>query len=252
MLAKVLANGPNYFTFGEVIEGAGEAVTPDMYYNLGQVTEFDFSRKLAPNFQSQGKLDSLSNFGTDWGLMPSDNAVTFIDNHDTQRGEAILTYKDGAVYTLANVFMLAHPYGHPKVMSSYAFNDHDQGPPSTPVHQGSSVNCAQQGPWICEHRQPQIAGMVAFRKLAGDSAVTNFAVSDDKNAVAFGREGNGFVLINRGQNTWTVTLDTGLAAGTYKDILGVLSSSVTVGSDQKAQFEVPSMSAVALTSASKQ
>ena len=32
-----------------------------------------------------------------------------IDNHDTQRGDAPLTYKDGDVYRFANVFMLAYP-----------------------------------------------------------------------------------------------------------------------------------------------
>ena len=53
-------------------------------------------------------------------------AVVFMDNHDTQRGDAPLTYKNGQRYYLANVFMLAHPYGHPKVMSSYEFSSHDQ------------------------------------------------------------------------------------------------------------------------------
>merc|ERR1719191_1943723 len=73
--------------------------------------------------------------------MPSGSAIVFLDNHDTQRGNAPLTYKYGDLYYFANIFMLAHPYGYPKVMSSYYFNDHDQGPPSTPVHSGSSVAC---------------------------------------------------------------------------------------------------------------
>eukprot|EP00976_Prorocentrum_cordatum_P061638 1176383-Prorocentrum_minimum.AAC.1 len=39
-----------------------------------------------------------------------------IDNHDTQRGAAPLTFqRDGVAYVLATVFMLASPYGYPKV-----------------------------------------------------------------------------------------------------------------------------------------
>ena len=33
-----------------------------------------------------------------WG-----GAEVFMDNHDTQRGEAQLTYKNGGLYSLANV-----------------------------------------------------------------------------------------------------------------------------------------------------
>lgn len=167
-LGKVLANGPTgVYTFHEVISGANEAVKPEMYFSIGQVTEFNYARQLAPNIKEDGKMKYLDTFGESWGFMPSEHAVVFMDNHDTQRGEAQLTYKDGALYTLANVFMLAHPYGHPKVMSSYAFSDHDAGPPSQPVHSGGSVNC-NQGQWVCEHRFPEIAGMVGFRNVAGD------------------------------------------------------------------------------------
>jgi len=134
------------FIFQEVISGAGEAVTPSMYESIGHVTEFDYASKLAPNFQDDGKLNFLSNFGKAWGLMPTNDAVVFLDNHDTQRGDAILTYKNGKLYELASIFMLAHPYGYPKVMSSYYFDGHDQGPPSTPVHSGSSIACGGAPP----------------------------------------------------------------------------------------------------------
>lgn len=247
-LGAVLRDGPGLYGFMEVIEGAGEAVQPPMYYSDGQVTEFDFSAQLCDKVKNEGQLGQLAQFSASgWNLVPSENAVVFIDNHDSQRGSAGLTYKDGALYILANVFMLATPYGYPKVMSSYSFSDHDQGPPSTPVHSGgSSVACGLNQPWICEHRFPQIAGMVAFRKAVGDSPVVNTATGNNNDAIAFGRGGQGFVLINRGQGTWTATLDTGLKAGTYNDLLGVLSNPITVGSDGKANFEIPSLRAVAL------
>jgi alpha-amylase len=217
-----------------------------MYFSIGQVTEFQFARQLVPNILEEGKMGYLNTFGETWGFMPSANAVTFIDNHDTQRGEAQLTYKNEPLYNLANVFMLAHPYGHPKVMSSYAFNDHDQGPPSNSVHQGSDVNCGK-GEWVCEHRWPQIAGMVAFRKTAGNSAVANFASDLNNDAIAFSRAGKGFVLINRSSNQWVKTLQTGLAAGTYTDVLAdVEDATITVASDGMASFSVGSMHACAI------
>ena len=56
--------------------------------------------------------------------MPADKAIVFVDNHDLQRGhagdEGTLSHKNGALYELANVFMLAWPYGYPMLMSSYA------------------------------------------------------------------------------------------------------------------------------------
>lgn len=70
-----------------------------------------------------GKLAWLSQFGEAWGMLPSDKAIVFVDNHDNQRGHGgggtVVTYKNGVLYDLANVFMLAWPYGYPQVMSRY-------------------------------------------------------------------------------------------------------------------------------------
>ncbi|NEP54917.1 MAG: hypothetical protein F6K65_41515, partial [Moorea sp. SIO3C2] len=68
-----------------------------------------------------GQLKNLMLFGEAWGLMPSHKAVIFVDNQDTQRsGDLnVVTFRQPADYRLANIFMLAWPYGTPKVMSSY-------------------------------------------------------------------------------------------------------------------------------------
>jgi len=244
-LGELLKQGPGLYSFHEVIEGNGEAVKPEMYFGIGQVTEFNFANSLGSNVKQDGKMKYLANFGEAWGLMQSEHAVTFMDNHDSQRGSAPLTYKDGDLYTLASVFMLAHPYGYPKVMSSYAFNDHDQGPPSSPVHQGSSLNC-DKGEWVCEHRQPQIAGMVGFRLAAGDAGVDHFVSAQGDNAIAFGRGGKGFVLINRSGSEWKATLQTGMKAGNFEDALGTNTGTITVGADGQASFTVPAMKAIAI------
>ncbi|MCB0203109.1 MAG: ATPase, partial [Anaerolineae bacterium] len=144
--------------YQEVIEGGGEGVSAQAYFSNGQVTEFDFGLKLAEMFRS-GRLADLRTFGESWQeLMPSDRAIVFVDNHDNQRGHGggggVLTHEDGALYDLANVFMLAWPYGYPRVMSSYAFTHTDQGPPqdqdgtTSRVHQGTA-GCSEG--WVCEH-----------------------------------------------------------------------------------------------------
>lgn len=243
------------FLFTEVIAGAGEAVTPDMYYGIGHVTEFGYGQQVGSNVLQSNKMQYFSTFGESWGLMPTDKAVVFLDNHDTQRGNAVLTYKDGALYTLANVFMLAHPYGYPKVMSSFAFNDHDQGPPHDPVHTSpdplTGVNCGK-GEWVCEHRQPAIAGMVRFRSVSAGAPVAQFNSGLNGNAIAFGRQGKAFVAINRDPSqTWTATLPTTLGGGNYNDVISTNNQTVMVSGDGKVSINLPPMSAMAFHIASQ-
>ncbi|CAH0715704.1 unnamed protein product, partial [Brenthis ino] len=68
-----------------------------------------------------------------WGLLASNDALTFIDDHDNQRGHGaegnILTYKQAKQYKGAIAFMLAHRYGQLQLMSSFAFTDTEAGPP---------------------------------------------------------------------------------------------------------------------------
>lgn len=64
--------------------------------------------------------------------MDGNNALVFVDNHDNQRGHgaggnSILTYKNSKQYKMAVAFMLAHPYGVPRLMSSFFFDDSEAG-----------------------------------------------------------------------------------------------------------------------------
>src|SRR5690606_12847973 len=97
----------------EVIGAEGEAVQPEMYFEIGQVSEFFYADYLDYNIINENKMVYLETFGEDWGLIPEEYAVVFLDNHDTQRnGRAQLTYKNGDMYTFANIFMLSWPYGN--------------------------------------------------------------------------------------------------------------------------------------------
>ena len=67
---------------------------------------------------------------------------------------------------MAVAFMLAWPYGYPRVMSSFFFDDTDQGPPQdgngnilSPII-NSDDTCGNG--WVCEHRWRQIYNMVKF------------------------------------------------------------------------------------------
>ena len=78
-------------------------------------------------------------------------AVIFTDNHDNQRGHGaggayILDHRDGnALYNLGNIFMLAYPYGHPSVMSSYYWSSAGQPCRSRRRHFQRSVWERQSG-----------------------------------------------------------------------------------------------------------
>ncbi|MFF4285761.1 alpha-amylase family protein [Streptomyces sp. NPDC001633] len=223
------------FWVQEVIYGAGEAVQPDEYTGIGDVDEFRYGAHLKSAFQS-GTIAQLKSVAD--GKLGSDKARTFVDNWDTERNGSTLTYKDGATHTLANVFMLASPYGSPNVYSGYEWTDKDAGPPS-----GATG-------WTDEHAKREITGMVGFRNAVGSAELTNWW-DNGGSALAFARSGKGFVALNNGDAALTQTFATSLPAGTYCDVVHAAPSScdghtVTVGDDGKAQVTVPARSAVAL------
>ncbi len=167
----------NPYILQEVIDLGGEAVSAYEYLNGGDVTEFKYSAELGNQFKN-GQLSYLASFGEAWGFLDDPSAVVFTDNHDNQRGHGaggsnVLTYKDGSLYDLANVYMLAWPYGYPKVMSSFAFSDTEAGPPSAPVHDNGNLNCYGSD-WKCEHRWRPIANMVDFRSATAGQDVNNW------------------------------------------------------------------------------
>jgi len=236
-LGQILSRvNSNMYVFTEVIDGVGEPITPSEYFNLGQVTEFNFGRRLKDVFQS-GTLGDLRNFGESWGLMPSDLAVTFIENHDTER-EYPFNYKNGRLYEISVVFALAHPYGYPKVMSGYAFDNFDQGPPSVSAFD----NCF--GLWTCQHRWSPIANMVGFRNAAIGRGVNNF-YAEGSDRISFSRGNVAFIAINRNSGSWSTCRQTGLPAGSYRNVIESDGEMIQVQGDGTACFTVPNFRAVA-------
>jgi len=288
--------------YQEVIgAGANEGVSIDefMFTVMGkkmQVTEFSYGKRIGEKFRSDGN-GSLSDYldfefpvaDSGWGLVDSAYAVVFTDNHDNQRGHGngywtstnnnsiggiVTNFYDGAVYNLANVFMLAWPYGSPKVMSSYdwprnviEFTENGQvkrkdindwvGPPST---DGATHDVSCGNGWVCEHKWQAIAGMVGFNNYSQDAWNIGHSWHNNGNQIAFAREtaagdSRGFVVINREGTALNRTFSTGLPAGNYCDVTqgsydfvaeSCTGATVSVDSSGFASFNVPPMSASAI------
>ena len=241
------------FSYQEVPWGAGQPVTPDLYEPTGDVMEFRYGWDLHGVFAG-GDLASLADFGPSFnanGMVPSDDAVVFVDNQDTERDGSMLDYADGGAYTLANVFMLAWDYGIPEVLSDYTFARFDQGPPSAGGNAIAAVTCGTGG-WQCEQRWPAIAGMAGWRNAAGGAPVQNWW-SDGSNAIAFSRGASAFVAINDEPAPVSETFTTGLPAGIYCDVISGTAAAgacgglaVTVGASGQATITVPPTDAVAI------
>ncbi|WP_328889357.1 carbohydrate-binding module family 20 domain-containing protein [Streptomyces sp. NBC_00316] len=228
---------PGVYWKQEAIYGAGEAVSPEEYTGTGDVQEFRYARSLKQVFNNEN-LAELKNFGEGWGFLPSSKAGVFVDNHDTERGGDTLNYKDGANYTLANVFMLAWPYGSPDVHSGYEWSDKDAGPPN-----GGTVNACYSDGWKCQHAWREIASMVGFRNTARGEAVTNWW-DNGGDQIAFGRGSKAYVAINHEGSSLTRTFQTSLPAGDYCDVQS--GNGVTVNGSGQFTATLGANTAVAL------
>lgn len=281
---------PDPYYFQEVIDNGGEAVHANDYFGISggeaDVTEFKYQDKLSKKFLNAAypggheTIAELRTFGEPWGLMPSDKAIVFTNNHDTERGHggagAFISYQNGALEDLVSVFMLAWPYGYPSIMSSYAFDSStsvgtDAGPPSDAEGNTNSVYpagsttpyCFDQTPgkgWVCEHRWRPIGNMVAFRNYTNEAWHVDNWWDDGNDQIAFGRGNRGFVVINREEGVLSRTFQTGLPGGVYCDVIngdfdsieGTCSGqTVMVDATGTAHITVAMMSAVALYGGAK-
>ncbi|MEI5524510.1 alpha-amylase family protein [Streptomyces brasiliscabiei] len=236
---KSRLSNPSVYWKQEAIYGAGEAVQPSEYTGNGDVQEFRYAFDLKRVFNNEN-LAYLKNYGEGWGYMNSSVAGVFVDNHDTERNGSTLSYKDNANYTMANVFMLAYPYGAPDINSGYEFSDHDAGPPN-----GGTVNACWQDGWKCQHAWPEIMRMVPFRNATRGEAVTNWW-DNGGDAIAFGRGSKGFVAINHESGSLSRTYQTSLAAGTYCNVQN--NTTVTVNGSGQFTATLGSNTALAIYS----
>jgi len=238
----------------EVIRGTGEPVTPEQYLDNGMVYEFAYGKELQGVIAaSPGRVLEL---GSSSRFVPSDDAVVFVDNHDTERNGSTLSYADADQYALATVLMLAGTYGTPAVYSGYAFSDRDAGPPQDGSGRVLDASCTAEaapraeladGDRVCQHRWPQVAGMVGWRNVVGDAPMVD--TWSDGDAVAVGRGELGLVVVNLGEEPLAATLDTSLPDGRYCDVLGqpVMSGEPCPGAEVRVQDGAVEVRVPALT-----
>lgn len=249
------AKGDRPFVYQEVIDGgsAPGSFGRFEYTPMGAVTEFLYSSEIGKAFGGGNDLKWLKNWGEAWNFLPSATALVFVDNHDNQRGHGgggstILTFKNARKYKMANAFMLAHPYGIPRVMSSFSFDSDDQGPPADSKGDilSPTINADGScgGGWVCEHRWRQIYNMIDFRNMVAGTGLNDWW-DNGHNQIAFCRGGRGFIAINGESGDFKHDLQTRLPAGTYCDIISGHSNgsscsgaTVTVGSNGMARIKL--------------
>ncbi|XP_034233104.1 alpha-amylase B-like [Thrips palmi] len=215
------------FVYQEVIDLGNEPVSYKEYLDSGRVLDFRYSAEIGRVFGGNDQLRWLVNWGPAWNFPDGMESVVFVDNHDNQRGHGaggsnILTYKNSKKYKMAVGFMLAHPHSLKRVMSSFAFDDKDQGPPAKSNGElvSPTVNADDScgAGWICEHRWRQIYNMVGFGNVVAMTPLTNWW-DNGSNQIAFCRGTKGFVAFNNDGYDLDQSLQTCLPAGTYCDVI---------------------------------
>jgi alpha-amylase len=250
ILARV---GGNPRIIHEVIRGGGEPVQPEEYLATGEAWEFDYPKQLRRALLRNGVTIFASGMNQQ-GNLPSDRAITFVTNHDTERNGQSIPWNMALPFELATWMMLADPYGVPMVYSSYSFAEYDDPPPLdgtrvkaascttddngfAPLSDDETVNV-----WLCQHRRAGTAAMVTFRKAVGDTPVTNLYA--DSRVIGFERDRVGYFIVNtsRGQDA-VVSVNTTLPDGTYQNLLGPETLTITGG---VMSATIPPRAAIAL------
>ncbi|MFJ5230868.1 carbohydrate-binding module family 20 domain-containing protein [Kitasatospora sp. NPDC088391] len=218
--------GGRPYVYQEVFPGSSGQLAPAAFEGNGSVLEFTYASKLSQQFN--GNIANLKTFGQSWGLEPSDKSNVMVTNHDLERDRTTLTYNDGSKYKLAHIFELAWGYGTPQVYSGFRFNNKDDSPPADGSGFVTDTNCANNT-WTCTDRDQGIANMVGWHNATRGEAVANWW-DNGGNAIAFSRGGKGWVAVNNSGSAVTRTFTTGLAAGTYCDVIhGDVSGSACTG-----------------------
>ncbi|MCE3605762.1 alpha amylase C-terminal domain-containing protein [Massilia sp. P8910] len=270
-IGAILAGTSRTTTSGEALWLTQEVI-PDNnvvrsgYFGNGTVNEFQYAYALKAVFRNENGaslaqirsiMGTPGNWGGTWGFVPGDKATVFVNNWDTERNGSSLVasnYVAGQVndtqgskrYDLANIFMLAWPYGHAQVHSGFRFNSYDQGPPAASPFDANGNPLINQS-WDFIHRWSDIANMVAFRAATAGQGIDQF-VNGTPNQIAFARGSKGFVAINNDGAAWNASLQTLLPAGTYCNVVtgklnaaqtGCSGDSATVGSNGIVSVSIP-------------
>ncbi len=257
--------GDTSFLF-EVYDGPAD---PQLYRDFGNTFGFNWAKSTPGMFNIPGQLGGQASTAVLDTLDQSSATINMVTNHDTERDGSTLSYNSGKKFELANMFMLAIPYGKPMVYSGYAFSDRDAGPAGAsggktkdavcPKTSSASAKSPADGQFVCDHRWAGITGMIQWRDTVADAPTQAFY--NKGNAYGFSRGTAGFVLFNTGPTKFAKAVKTTLPAGTYCNVAVTgrqgakvacaASARVVVAKTGMVTLSVAPWSAVAISAASK-
>lgn len=118
---KYFPSNAKPFIYHESYNSKGVPYTE--YIPIGRPIEFQFGVDMADVIRKKNgqKLKYLKNFGEGWGYLKGEDAIALIDNHDRQRNGGLIDFSDPRSLKMSTAFMLALPYGVPKIMSSFSW-----------------------------------------------------------------------------------------------------------------------------------
>ncbi|CAG5124454.1 unnamed protein product [Candidula unifasciata] len=220
-------DGGTPFVYNEVVPQG--AVKLEEYFPLGYVTEFRYGDSVRAAVNNFNELRGVVHSG----MLTTENALVFVDNHDTQR-TGQLNFKSPAEYKRAQAFTQAFNYGFTSVMSSYQFTEQSDPPP----HDGDVIkdviinadgSCGNG--WVCEHRWKPIGNMARFRNDVVNTGLLNWNVQGD--IISFSRGNVGFFAM--GKTTFNINVNTGLPQGDYCDLISDCAMKIQVDGSGRAQ-----------------
>ncbi|MBI3712826.1 MAG: alpha amylase C-terminal domain-containing protein [Burkholderiales bacterium] len=211
-------------------------VDRNSYLSIGTLNEFKFPYAMKAMFRNENGnsisqirniMGTPGNWGGTWGFLSGATNTVFVNNWDTERnGESLnASNKTGITndtngtkrYDLANILMLAWPYGEAQIHSGFNFTNRDADAPTASPFDASGNPKINQD-WDFIHRWSDISNMVAFRTVTSGQGVDNFTTGTS-NQIAFNRGAKGFVAINNEYSSWTSSFQTLLPAGTYCNVV---------------------------------
>jgi alpha-amylase len=258
-LHTTTAEGKAPYIEQEVTPGGSGVLAPSAFTADGDLIGFSYADGLKTQF-TNGTLNNLADIPS-WSLdAPSAQTGAMVTNHDTERdtNHATLRYQDGSLYTLANYFLLAYPYGKPFLYDGFTFSTSSTGqsPPSDANGFVSDTSCTN-GAWQCITQSTGVKGMVAWHNTTAAVTTASDFTATSNSVIGFHRGALGWIGLNASAAASTATYQTGLADGTYCDrITGGVSggacagTSVTV-SGGNASVTIPAGGAVAIDTGAK-
>ncbi|KAK3746430.1 hypothetical protein RRG08_020067 [Elysia crispata] len=231
---KDLPEGFRPFFYHEVSDFNNEAVHDSEYFGEGYVTEFRYSSE---SKERRGQ--------------PRSNLLCLrsgLEHESIQPGLC-----DGSLlHKRAQAFTLAYNYGFTRVMSSYYFDNKDQGPPHNGDLSTKDVTINPDGScgngWVLstatrfsdEFFTP--CNFVRWKPISSMAKFTNFVMSTD--SVANWNTANGVLSFNRGNlgffpmglNNFNEHRQTGMPSGSYCDLISDCKVKVNVDGSGNAQI----------------